>query len=99
MIFLLEVGFILLRNQYHSTTGLGLITHKKSMEYSVHVVVKKFGETQFESTKTAEEMKQRGILQKALQTDSEPLPLLREGDMYYLCSAVEVSYELRQMIL
>ena len=60
------------------------------MEYSIHVVVKKCGETQFESTRTAEEMRQKGIPQKVLQTDTEPLPLLREGDMYYLCSAVEV---------
>ena len=60
------------------------------MDYSIHVVVKKCGEIQYESTKTAEEMRQKGIQQKALQTDTEPLPLLREGDMYYLCSAVEV---------
>ena len=60
------------------------------MEYSIHVVVRKYGETQFESTRTAEEMRKKGIPQKALQTDTEPLPLLHEGEMYYLCSAVEV---------
>ena len=60
------------------------------MEYSIHVIVKNRGNTVFESTKTAQEMKELHIPQKQVQTDNEPLPMLKEGDVYHLCSAVDV---------
>ena len=60
------------------------------MDYSIHVVIKKNEEIVFESTKSALEMKEKHIPQKELQTDSEPLPLLKEGTLYHLTTAVDV---------
>lgn len=65
------------------------------MEYSIHVLIKNRENTVFESTKTAQEMKDQHIPQKQLHTDNEPLPMLREGDMYNLCSAVEVGVRIK----
>lgn len=64
--------------------------HKIIMDYSIHVVIKKNEEVVFESTKSALEMKEKHIPQKELQTDSEPLPLLKEGTLYHLTTAVDV---------
>ena len=60
------------------------------MDYSIRVVVKNRGNTVFESAKTAQEMKELHVPQKQLHTDNEPLPMLKEGAMHHLCSAVEV---------
>lgn len=69
------------------------LPHKKSMECSIHVVIKKSDEVVFESSKTASEMKEKNIPQKELQTDSEPLPMLKEGPLYHLTTAIDVSFE------
>lgn len=68
-------------------------SHKKSMECSIHVVIKKSDEIVFESSKTASEMKEKNIPQKELQTDSEPLPMLKEGPLYHLTTAIDVRFE------
>ena len=60
------------------------------MDYSIHVVIKKDEEIVFESTKSALEMKEKHIPQIELRTDSEPLPLLKEGTLYHLTTAVDV---------
>ena len=61
-----------------------------AMQSEITVTISHQNEVVFSSTKTAQSMKEEGYQQPDLQTDNEPLPKLKEGELLYLGAAIEV---------
>ena len=82
--------------------GVALLTHTPTRHYSIILVVMQSAisvtishqnEVIYSNAKTAQSMKDEGYQQPSLQTDIEPLPKLKEGELLYLGAAIEVWVE------
>ena len=60
------------------------------MQSEITVIISHQDEVVFSSTKTAQSMKEEGYQQPDLQTDNEPLPKLKEGELLLLSASIEV---------
>lgn len=60
------------------------------MQSAISVTITHQNEALFSSTIMAQSMKDEGYEQPSLQTDTEPLPKLKEGELLYLSAAIEV---------
>ena len=60
------------------------------MQSAISVTISHQNEVLYSNVKTAQSMKDEGYQQPSLQTDVEPLPKLKEGELLYLSAAIEV---------
>lgn len=61
-----------------------------AMQSAISVTISHQNEVIYSNAKTAQSMKDEGYQQPSLQTDIEPLPKLKEGELLYLGAAIEV---------
>ncbi|OAO17557.1 hypothetical protein AV274_0696 [Blastocystis sp. ATCC 50177/Nand II] len=59
------------------------------MQSAISVTISHQNEVIYSNAKTAQSMKDEGYQQPSLQTDIEPLPKLKEGELLYLGAAIE----------
>lgn len=62
------------------------------MDLAVNVTISDENDTMFQKTITVQEMRESGFQQERLNTDTDRLPKLKEGDLLYLAAAVNVGY-------
>lgn len=60
------------------------------MDLAVNVTISDENDTVFQKTITVQEMRECGFQQEQLNTDTDTLPKLKEGDLLYLAAAVNV---------
>ena len=67
---------------------------------NLSVNVKMWGDdgTEFEKEISAQQMRDSNYQQEQLHTDIEPLPKLKEGELFYLAAAVNVELQKRGVI-
>lgn len=61
-----------------------------AMQSAISVTISHQNEVIYSNAKTAQSMRDEGYQQPSLQTDIEPLPKLKEGELLYLSAAIEV---------
>lgn len=60
------------------------------MNLSVSVTIRDDDGSLFEKEISAQQMRDSNYQQEQLNTDTEPLPKLKEGELFYLAAAVSV---------
>ena len=68
------------------------------MDLSVCVTIRDDDETVFEKEISAQQMRDSNYQQEQLNTDNEPLPKLKEGELFYLAAAVNVETEMCELL-